>query len=65
MNTMDTGADGLPQDLPVMQTYDRIQDAFPGAPLPAVVVVEADDVNDPEVVGRDRGPARAGASRPG
>ena len=36
--------EGLPQDLPVMQTYDRIQEAFPGGPLPAVVVVEADDV---------------------
>jgi uncharacterized membrane protein YdfJ with MMPL/SSD domain len=27
-----------------MQTYDRIQAAFPGSPLPAEVVVKADDV---------------------
>jgi RND superfamily putative drug exporter len=27
-----------------MQTYDRIQSAFPGGPLPAVVAVRADDV---------------------
>ena len=25
---------GLPRDLPIMQTYDRIQAAFPGGPLP-------------------------------
>jgi RND superfamily putative drug exporter len=50
LNTVDSGVDGLPQDLPIMQTYDRIQAAFPGGPLPAVVVVEADDVDDPAVV---------------
>ena len=33
-----------------MQTYERMQDAFPGGPIPLVVVVEADDVTDPEVV---------------
>ena len=27
---------GLPRSLPIMQTYDRIQAAFPGGPLPAV-----------------------------
>ena len=32
-----------------MQTYDRIQAAFPGGPLPATVAVEADDVTAPEV----------------
>ena len=32
-----------------MQTYDRIQAAFPGGPLPAVIVVRADDVRSPEV----------------
>ena len=40
---------GLPRDLPIMQTYDRIQAAFPGGPLPALVVVQADDVTTPEV----------------
>ena len=32
---------GLPHDLPVMQVYDRAEKAFPGGPLPAVVVVSA------------------------
>jgi RND superfamily putative drug exporter len=32
-----------------MQTYDRIQAAFPGGPLPAVVAVQARDVTAPEV----------------
>jgi uncharacterized membrane protein YdfJ with MMPL/SSD domain len=38
----------LPRDIPIMQTYDRIQAAFPGGPLPAVVAVEADDLTSPE-----------------
>jgi uncharacterized membrane protein YdfJ with MMPL/SSD domain len=43
------GTDTLPRSLPVMQTFDRIEQAFPGAPLPAVVAVEADDVTAPAV----------------
>jgi RND superfamily putative drug exporter len=39
----------MPHNLPIMATYDRIQAAFPGGPLPAVVVVEADDVTAPAV----------------
>jgi RND superfamily putative drug exporter len=50
MNTLENGAAGLPQSLPIVKTYDRVQAAFPGAPLPANVVVQADDVNDPAVV---------------
>jgi uncharacterized membrane protein YdfJ with MMPL/SSD domain len=38
----------LPRDIPIMQTYDRIQAAFPGGPLPAVVALEADDLTSPE-----------------
>jgi uncharacterized membrane protein YdfJ with MMPL/SSD domain len=37
----------LPEDLPIMQTYDRIQAAFPGAQVPATVVVRAADVTSP------------------
>jgi uncharacterized membrane protein YdfJ with MMPL/SSD domain len=44
MHTINPGVAGLPRSLPIMQTYDRIQAAFPGGPLPAVVAVEADDV---------------------
>jgi uncharacterized membrane protein YdfJ with MMPL/SSD domain len=32
-----------------MKVYDRIQAAFPGGPLPAIVAVQADDVTKPEV----------------
>jgi RND superfamily putative drug exporter len=43
------GPDTFPQSLPVVQTYERMQDAFPGAALPASVVVAAPDVNAPAV----------------
>src|SRR3954449_3152319 len=49
MKTVNPGTAGLPHDLPIMQTYERIQTAFPGGPLPATVVVEADDVTRPAV----------------
>ncbi|WP_405620735.1 MMPL family transporter [Streptomyces sp. NBC_00076] len=35
--------------LPIVQTYNRLNDAFPGGSDPAEVVVEADDINAPEV----------------
>jgi uncharacterized membrane protein YdfJ with MMPL/SSD domain len=44
MRTVDPGLVGLPHSLPIMQTYDRIQAAFPGAPSSALVVVDARDV---------------------
>ncbi len=44
MQTSVPGVDGLPQDLSVVQTYNRIQAAFPGESIPADVVVKADDV---------------------
>jgi uncharacterized membrane protein YdfJ with MMPL/SSD domain len=49
LNTISPGAQGIPRELPVMQTYDRMQAAFPGGPLPASVVVQADDVTAPAV----------------
>jgi RND superfamily putative drug exporter len=49
MKTVNAGASGLPQDLEVTKVYNRIQDAFPGGPLPAIVSVKADDVTKPEV----------------
>jgi RND superfamily putative drug exporter len=49
MKTINTGLQGLPRDLPIMQTYDRLQAAFPGAPVPAMVVVQAQDVDAPAV----------------
>jgi uncharacterized membrane protein YdfJ with MMPL/SSD domain len=37
----------LPHDLGIVQTYERIQAAFPGAPAPAHVVVKAPNVRAP------------------
>jgi RND superfamily putative drug exporter len=49
LHTINTGTQGLPRSLPIMQTYDRIQTAFPGGPQPALVAVEARDVTAPAV----------------
>ncbi|HUI02876.1 MAG TPA: MMPL family transporter [Acidimicrobiales bacterium] len=49
MHTVDPGTVGLPPHLPIMQTYDRIQSAFPGAPAPALVVLKSGDVTAPAV----------------
>jgi RND superfamily putative drug exporter len=49
LNTALPGLGSMPRDLPEMQTYDRIQAAFPGTPSPGVVVVEARDVLAPEI----------------
>jgi RND superfamily putative drug exporter len=35
--------------LPIVQTYNRVNDAFPGGSEPAEVVVRADDINAPAV----------------
>jgi uncharacterized membrane protein YdfJ with MMPL/SSD domain len=43
------GYETVSRDIEVMRTYDRIQDAFPGNPVPATVAVQADDVRAPEV----------------
>ncbi len=47
MHTVLTGTDDLPRKLAVMRTYDRMQAAFPGGQIPAVVVIEAPDVTTP------------------
>ncbi len=44
MHTALPGTDDLPRDLEVMRVYDRMQAAFPGGQIPAVVVVRARDV---------------------
>ena len=40
----DPGFDGYSRSQPVIQTYDRLQAAFPGGPAPAMTVIQADDV---------------------
>jgi uncharacterized membrane protein YdfJ with MMPL/SSD domain len=49
MHFKDPGVDGYSRSLPIMQTYDRIQAAFPGGAVPATVVVKAADVTKPDV----------------
>ena len=41
MHTVVSGAEDLPRDVPVVQTYDRVTEAFPGEAAGATVVVEA------------------------
>jgi uncharacterized membrane protein YdfJ with MMPL/SSD domain len=43
------GPDTFPQKLAVVQTYKRMQQAFPGSALPANVIVKAPNVNAPAV----------------
>jgi RND superfamily putative drug exporter len=49
LNPVDSGVQGLPRDLEVMQVYDRLDRAFPGGSLPAIVSVNAPDVTSPQV----------------
>ncbi|HEX7525678.1 MAG TPA: MMPL family transporter, partial [Gaiellaceae bacterium] len=39
----------MPKELPIVQTYKQVIAAFPGAPTPAEVVVQAPDVRSSEV----------------
>jgi len=65
MRTVDPGSVGLPRALPIMQTYDRIEAAFPGAPMSALVVVTAKDVTAPDVTGGIAALGRAIVNRHG
>jgi len=49
MHTVNPGVAGLSRSLPIMQTYDRLEAAFPGGSQPAVVAIEAADVQAPAV----------------
>jgi putative drug exporter of the RND superfamily len=49
MHTVLTGTDDLPRKLEVMKVYDRMQAAFPGGQIPAVVVIEGKDVTTPQI----------------
>jgi putative drug exporter of the RND superfamily len=49
LRTASPGATDLPQSLPIMQTYNQIQEAFPGGPLPAEIVLSAPNVDSPKV----------------
>ena len=49
MQMVKPGPDTFPQSLPAVQTYERMQQAFPGSALPASVVVKAPDVNSQQM----------------
>ena len=49
LRTIQPAIETFPQSLPAIQTYNRIQAAFPGSEIPAEVVVQAADVNAPRV----------------
>ena len=49
MNTVQPGVEALPKSLEAVQVYDRLQTAFPGEQAPAIAVVEAPSVDDPDV----------------
>ena len=59
LHTATPGASDLPQASAALQTYNRIQQVFPGGGSPAVVVVEAPDVTAPAVAGAGRAFERA------
>ncbi|MGZ3288864.1 MAG: MMPL family transporter [Xanthobacteraceae bacterium] len=49
LHTVNSGIQGLPQDLTVVKVYNRVQAKFPGGGGPAVVVISAPDVTKPRV----------------
>jgi RND superfamily putative drug exporter len=49
LHPVQAGVEAIPQSLPSVKTYNRIQAAFPGNEIPANVVVKAADVNAPGV----------------
>ncbi|HLM10545.1 MAG TPA: MMPL family transporter, partial [Thermoleophilaceae bacterium] len=49
IHTADSGVDGLPRSLEIMQTYDRMQAAFPGEQFTADVVIEGSQLSAEEV----------------
>jgi uncharacterized membrane protein YdfJ with MMPL/SSD domain len=51
IHTADSGVDGLPRSLEVMQTYDRMQAAFPGEQFTADVVLEGNNLDKAQVQG--------------
>jgi uncharacterized membrane protein YdfJ with MMPL/SSD domain len=49
MQTKLSGTEDLPKDLKTIQTYDKVQAAFPTEAAPATVVVTANDIDAPQV----------------
>ena len=63
LHTASPGVETLPQNIGVIKTYNRLQAVFPGGPIPAQVVVHAQDVRSlPVVAAVNELTARAAAS---
>jgi uncharacterized membrane protein YdfJ with MMPL/SSD domain len=60
LHTANPGLQGLPKNLSMVKTLDHIEQAFPGGPQPAQVVVQASDVSTPQVRGAIRSLERQG-----
>jgi uncharacterized membrane protein YdfJ with MMPL/SSD domain len=50
MHLVNSGTRDLPRSLEVIRVYDRIDAAFPGGQIPAIVTINAKDVTTPQVV---------------
>jgi uncharacterized membrane protein YdfJ with MMPL/SSD domain len=50
LNTANAGVSGLPKDMPIVKTFDRVQAAFPGGVEPAEVAITAPNVKAAPVV---------------
>jgi uncharacterized membrane protein YdfJ with MMPL/SSD domain len=49
LHTANSGTSGLPKDMPIVKTLDRVEAAFPGGIEPAHVAITAADVKAPQV----------------
>src|SRR5262245_51505925 len=49
LHTVLPGAEDIDHNVPALQTYDRVQTAFPGGADPAAIIVHAPEVTTPEV----------------
>ena len=51
LHTVQPGTTDYPKSMPILQTEARIQNAFPGGPMPAQVVVKAENIGTPAIRG--------------
>ncbi|HEU6446497.1 MAG TPA: MMPL family transporter [Gaiellaceae bacterium] len=49
MKLAQPGPETYPESLPAVQSYKKLQEAFPGGEVPAEVVIRADDVTNPQM----------------
>jgi RND superfamily putative drug exporter len=49
LKTANSGTSGLPKNMPIVKTLDRVEAAFPGGFEPAFVAITAPDVTAPQV----------------